>query len=425
MTKQIEPHLAEAIDAYANQCVKCALCLPHCPTYALQKDENESPRGRIALFQAISKQQLPLSPQIQTHLDQCLGCRACERVCPAHVQYGLLLTKGRALLQALPHRTKKPHISRILAFLVRHPTLLKLLHWGLYLLEATYLRAFAKKFRLINMLRLSSLDTLLPPVSKPLSRLQKAYAALNTKQGAIALFTGCMTPLGTPDTVLASIYVLRQLGFDVCIPKNQNCCGAIALHAGNAPTAQNLAKQNLRAFQHTPSFIVTLATGCNLTLQEYEKNFSLDSNFQATPASMFSNKIIDILSFLQQCHWPEHLTLQPVKAHILLHTPCTAPADYKNHSHPYALITQIPGITYQYLDHPYCCGAAGLYMLEHPMLAKALAEALLSSVQGSQADYLVTANIGCALHLQPALKALGTSVKVCHPVVLLAKALGF
>ena len=86
--------IKDKVNRLASQCVKCALCLPHCPTYELTKDENESPRGRIALFQAYAKDQLKLDRHGKNHLDQCLGCRACERVCPSHVEYGELLTLG-------------------------------------------------------------------------------------------------------------------------------------------------------------------------------------------------------------------------------------------------------------------------------------------------------------------------------------------
>ena len=40
--------------ADADKCVKCALCLPHCPTYRESLDEGESPRGRIALMQGFA-----------------------------------------------------------------------------------------------------------------------------------------------------------------------------------------------------------------------------------------------------------------------------------------------------------------------------------------------------------------------------------
>src|SRR5690606_38572023 len=91
-------NLSDQISAAADQCVKCGLCLPHWPTYARSRDEGESPRGRIALMQALAEGQLPAGGRLTWHLDRCLGCRACERVCPSQVGYGQLLESTRALV---------------------------------------------------------------------------------------------------------------------------------------------------------------------------------------------------------------------------------------------------------------------------------------------------------------------------------------
>ena len=78
-------------------CIHCGLCLEACPTYVATGDENDSPRGRIYLMRAFDEGRLAAdSPTFERHLDRCLGCRACEPVCPAGVEYGQLLEAGRA-----------------------------------------------------------------------------------------------------------------------------------------------------------------------------------------------------------------------------------------------------------------------------------------------------------------------------------------
>src|SRR2546425_5219632 len=80
-------------------CIHCGLCLEACPTYVATGDENDSPRGRIYLMRAVEEGKLTSdSISFERHIDRCLGCRACEPVCPAGVEYGQLLEAGRSEL---------------------------------------------------------------------------------------------------------------------------------------------------------------------------------------------------------------------------------------------------------------------------------------------------------------------------------------
>src|SRR5215470_12073248 len=88
-------------------CIHCGLCLEACPTYVITGNENDGPRGRIYLMRAVAEGRIAnTSESFSTHIDRCLGCRACEQACPAGVEYGQLLEASRnELLTAQPKNT--------------------------------------------------------------------------------------------------------------------------------------------------------------------------------------------------------------------------------------------------------------------------------------------------------------------------------
>lgn len=400
--------LRNKTNSLASQCVKCALCLPYCPTYLLTQDENESPRGRIALFQAVSQQKLSLDHKVAQHIDQCLGCRACEAVCPAHVQYGELLVTGRALLHAQnPRVDHHAYWFRWLRKILETPSWQKGVHAILWQLERIGLRQWARKHGIIRWLKLSSLDAILPPVSRP-TALKTHYRATGTPRGQVQLFIGCLSSWVDLNTVLASIFVLQKWGYDVWVPPQQTCCGALSLHAGALARAATLTQQNQRAFSASSESYdatITLATGCStvLTLPH----------------------VVDICDFLQAQPWPTTLSLKTLNKRVKLHTPCTRRYVLKNIVSPEFILSKIPGLTVEHFSRVHCCGAAGSYMLEHPQLAESLADELVSEAATTHPDIVVTTNIGCALHLRKEFTQRNLAIEVGHPVMLLACALGF
>jgi len=394
--------------ADADLCVKCGLCLPHCPTYNKTQNENESPRGRIALIQAWAGGHLETSKKLVEHIDNCLLCRSCERACPAVVPYGQLINDFREQIKG--ERDSTLAVS-LLKRVSHNKTAGRLAQSGLKLYQTTALQKTARFLKLPELLRLDKIDRLLPDYHESIS-LAPHYPATTEVKGNVGLFVGCMGSLLDHETVKAAIKVLTTAGFNVSIPERQTCCGALDLHDGDNQTYGQLAASNCSAFADSNlDAIVTIASGCGSQMQEYQQ-------------AEFAGKVVDISQFLIKSGCDFSTQLTPLAASVCLHTPCSLKNVMREEQGAVKLLQQIPDIKMTPLPAAIqCCGSAGSYMLDHPLMAQALLNDLLGAALEHRPEYLVSSNIGCALHISAGLRERGITLEVLHPIVLIARQL--
>jgi glycolate oxidase iron-sulfur subunit len=385
--------------AITDSCVKCGICAPHCPTYTHTQNENESPRGRIALIQAWTSGNLNVTDNLLSHIDNCLLCRACEKACPAVVPYAKLIDDFRAEM----HSEQSTPISvRLVKTLSENKHVQRWAKSSLKFYQQKHLQKTARFLHLPSLFGLEKLERLVPNYQET-QPLQNYYPATSAVKGDVGLFVGCMGELFDSETVNAAITVLTHVGFNVHLPEMQTCCGALALHEGDSETAQMLAKQNQTAFANENlQAIITIASGCGSTLKDY------------------AAKVIDISHFLSQFEFE----LKPLAANILVHSPCTLKNVLKTDKSVLTLLKQIPEANVLSLpETTQCCGAAGSYSLKHDKMAKTLLNELLEIALEKPTNYLVSSNIGCVLHIAAGLRERGENLKVVHPIVLIAQQL--
>lgn len=385
----------------ADRCVKCGLCLPHCPTYGLDNVEGESPRGRIALMQGLATGRLEPGPALVQHLDNCLGCRACEQACPAGVPYGELIDAGRALLVELGARPSPTR--RLAASFLRRP---RLLRGAVTLGQLPGASAVARSLGGLP----ARAAELLPPDARPPGPDDASHPGDGTR-GEALLFTGCVGAAMDGRTLDDTRRVLEAAGWRVRAPRRQGCCGAIDLHAGRPGEARALALRNLEAFPGDGP-IVPCASGCAALLLEYVR-------LASEPGARFAARIRDPAELLADA--PLALAAGHYRR-VVLHVPCTQRNATGTLPATRRLLARIPGLEVTELPAG-CCGAAGDNFLAQPAMADALLAPLLDALSGDPPDVLATSNIGCALHFAAGLRRAGLELPVLHPLSLVADAL--
>ncbi len=390
----------------ADQCVKCGMCLPHCPTYGVTLNEAESPRGRIMLMQGLATGALAADAAVEAHLDGCLTCRACEVVCPAQVPYGRLID---AVREQLAHaRPRRARLASLMAAVLTNRTLLWLVALPLWLYQRLGLQHLVRSLRLLGRGRLARLESLLPTVNLP--RLPAPSARADGME--VMLFANCTSPLTEAGALRAAVTLLEALGCRVTVPASQTCCGALHQHAGLTSPARDCASRNLEAFAGSAP-VVGIASGCTAQLLDY----GLLAEGARTDG--FVKRVQDIGAFVLAHPTFAKLQFEPLPARVLLHTPCTLRNVVKQPDVVRRLLARIPALEVEAFDSA-CCGAAGSYFLTQPEMADALLEPKLQRARASRPDVVVSSNVGCAMHLAAGLRRDDVTARVAHPLELLA-----
>lgn len=399
-----------------DRCVMCGMCLPQCPTYGKTRNEADSPRGRISLMQALDRGRLPMDAHLLAHLDGCLGCRACEAVCPSGVPYGALIDATRAELHARrPRGPRARLLARLARAFVEHRGARRMAATCLRLAQAGGLMALAGALRIDRLLGMARARALLPRLTR--GWRYRGHAA-GDAGARVALFTGCAGEVFDVQTLEASARLLERLGFDLRVPEAQTCCGALYQHNGEPARAAMLAGRNAEAFAD-PSLeaVISTATGCGAQLAEYAALYPGTADALAAKAQ-------DISAFLARRGALEGRRFAALPKRVAVHTPCSLAHVLKGGAHPLALLRHIPGIELLELPAPgRCCGAAGTYMFTQPEMSDALLEDRLTQLRTLGPDLLVTSNVGCALHFKAGLARTGLEIEVLHPVTLLERQL--
>jgi len=398
--------LRSGIDA----CVHCGFCLQSCPTYLTLEDENDSPRGRVLLMRSALEGTLALDdPSLETHIDRCLGCRACETACPSGVPYGHLLEATRATML---RERKLPVAARLILRVFAQPTILRGAMTMSRLLRATRVPALLSRAGG----RLGFAMAMLASTSGG-PRRDSYTARSEGNRGRVALLLGCVMEGLLTETNRATERTLVTNGYTMVSAPGQRCCGALHAHAGDLDQARALARANIAAFERSEAEIIcSNAAGCGAMMKEYGHLLADDPRW-SDRAKAISDRARDVSELLAAAGPARGGAL---KRRVTYDAPCHLLHAQRIAEAPLALLRAIPDLELVALEGAeHCCGAAGIYNLVEPDTSNAVLGPKLRNIAATRAELVATGNPGCLMQIGAGLRRSSIPARAVHPVDLL------
>jgi len=380
--------LAEAKEIISN-CVHCGFCTATCPTYQELKDERDGPRGRIYLIKQFLETG-SLTQKSRVHLDRCLTCRSCETTCPSGVKYGRLIDIGRELSeQVLPRSMAEKIIRWSLARTLPNAQLFS----ALLFLGQTF-------------------KPLLPQVLKnkiPKKRKASPWPANSHTRVMLAL-AGCAQSSAAPNTNAAAARVLDALGITLVEVSKAGCCGAVNYHLSEHEKGLAAMRNNIDAWwpaiEAGAEALVVTASGCGAMVQEYACLLKDDVEY-AKKAEKVSQLAVDISQVLLNEDLSQLVAQTQVAENtekVAFHCPCTLQHAMGQSGAVEKVLAKFGVNLAKTSDKHLCCGSAGTYSILQPKLSKTLLANKISALTEDKPSRIVTANIGCQLHIDTAAK---------------------
>ena len=410
--KQLQESSIIDANGIIRKCTHCGFCNATCPTYQVAGDELDGPRGRIYLIRDMLENNKPASKKITRHIDRCLSCYACMTTCPSGVNYMHLVDHARNHIEKTYVRPFFDRFIRILlSIILPSPKLFRIVGY-LARIANPFKFLFPKKIK--NMLKYM-------PTSFPKSNYEnkEVYSAKGKTFAKVALLTGCVQRVISPQINDSTIDILNRHGVEVIVPKEITCCGSLNHHLGKEDLAHKSFVNNINFWfkcyeERNLDAILVTTSGCGTTLKDYGHIFrdDLDKDLRKK-AKIISSLAKDVTEYLGK-NIKLNFVEKDKKFKIAYHSACSMQHGQKLHSQPINLLKKTGNEIVEIPDGHLCCGSAGTYNLLQGEMASELLVRKVSNIDKVKPDFISTGNIGCITQISS-----GTKIPILHTIEIL------
>ena len=410
-----DPQVSEC-EKILRACVHCGFCTATCPTYVLDGNELDSPRGRIYLIKDMLENERPATPEVVIHIDRCLSCLSCMTTCPSGVHYMHLVDHARVHIEKTYRRPLSERLLRsVLANVMPYPR-----RFQFAVGAARLAKPLAPLVGALGFTRIAAMLRLSPSRQPGAPRPARTFSAARARPKArVALLAGCVNDVLAPELNAAAIRLLTRYGVEVVLAPDVGCCGSLVHHMGHEAQALTQARANIDAWSAIGDLdaILITASGCGTTVKDYGFMLRGDPAY-AEPAARVAKLARDITEYLAA------LPLAPERQAaaglvVAYHAACSLQHGQRVTRLPKEILAKLGFAVKEVPDGHLCCGSAGIYNILQPNIARRLRERKVGTIERLRPDVIAAGNLGCIMQI-----AAGTDLPAVHTVELIDWATG-
>lgn len=234
----------------------------------------------------------------------------------------------------------------------------------------------------------------------------------------VQIFVPCFIDQLYPDVAFNMVKVLEKAGCTVKYNKNQTCCGQPAFNAGFHGEAKEVCTKFLRDFEGT-EYIVAPSASCVGFVKNYYHQLFENSAYKSQ-AEKTAGRIFEFSDFLVNVLQQDHFGAS-LKGKATYHDSCAALRECHLKAEPRQLLSKVAGLELiEMNDVETCCGFGGTFAVKFEPISTAMGDQKITNAAATGAEYLISTDMSCLMHIDGCAKHKGTDLKVMHLADVLA-----
>lgn len=234
----------------------------------------------------------------------------------------------------------------------------------------------------------------------------------------VQIFIPCFVDQLYPDTGFNMIKVLEKAGCTVSYNASQTCCGQPAFNAGFWDEAKSVCTKFIKDFKSN-DFIVTPSASCAGFVRNYYSKLFENSSLH-NDVKDISKRIYEFSEFMVKMLKVENVGAT-LTGKATYHDSCAGLRECKIKEEPRKLLANVKGLSITEMnDVETCCGFGGTFAVKFEAISIGMGEQKVEHALATGADYLISTDHSCLMHLQGYIKHKGYKLQTMHLADVLA-----